>query len=362
VVADAHNDLLMLVTRRPTQQWSSYFRESVLPQLRRGGVDLQVLPVFVDDEFRPELGLRQMLRMIEAAHRIAEDNADEVRLCTTSDDIDDALADGRIALVLAVEGCGPLAEDVALLRTLHRLGVRIASLTHLGRTALADGSGEDAAGSRLTSLGVDAVRAMEEFGITLDVSHLGRAGLDHVLEIARRPIMATHSSAFALVPHHRNLRDEHLAGIARLDGVVCVNLYPSFLADPDLGPATLDHVGRHVEHLLAAVGPGRVGLGPDFIHEYYAEVGPVARAAMLGHEENIAVVPGLEGPEGLPLLTEHLLERGLPVDVVTGVIGDNLRAFLRRVLPPRPGAAPPIPYEGGSAMAQHNDSRPESSR
>ena len=112
--------------------------------MREGGVDLQVLPVFIDDAYRPEGALRQTLRMIEAAHRIAEGNADAVALCLDGAAIDATLASGRIALVLALEGCPAIDADVELLETMHRLGVRIASLTHFGRTALADGSGEDA--------------------------------------------------------------------------------------------------------------------------------------------------------------------------------------------------------------------------
>jgi hypothetical protein len=103
VVADAHNDLLIAVTARPPRRWAGFFREQWLPQLREGGVDLQVLPVFIDDRFRPEGALRETLRMIECAHTLAEGNADEVRLCLDRADIDAALDEGRIVLVLALE-------------------------------------------------------------------------------------------------------------------------------------------------------------------------------------------------------------------------------------------------------------------
>src|SRR3954447_26736442 len=74
-VVDTHNDLLMLVARRAASQQAGSFRDHWLPQLAVGGVDVQVLPVFVDDDFRPEGALRQTLRMVEAAHRIAGGNA-----------------------------------------------------------------------------------------------------------------------------------------------------------------------------------------------------------------------------------------------------------------------------------------------
>lgn len=188
LVADTHNDLLCSVASRKPERWGSYFREQWLPQLRAGGVNLQVLPVFIDDQYRPEGALRRTLRMIEAAHRIAADNADSVRLSLNGEQVDGALQDDRIALVLALEGMPGIDESVELLETMHRLGVRIASMAHFGRGAFADGSAEDAAGSRLTAAGVEAVAEMERVGIMLDVSHLGVGGVDHLLEIATRPV------------------------------------------------------------------------------------------------------------------------------------------------------------------------------
>lgn len=127
VVADTHNDLLDAIAHRPVERWVPHFRERWLPQLQAGGVNLQVLPVFVDDVFRPEGALRQTLRMIEAAHRIAEANQDTVRLCLDGAEIDEALGEDRIALVLALESAPGVGEDVELLETLFRLGVRVAS-------------------------------------------------------------------------------------------------------------------------------------------------------------------------------------------------------------------------------------------
>ena len=262
VVADTHNDLLMAVVARPPDHWGAYFRENWLPQLRDGGVDVQVLPVFVDDAYRPEGALRQTLRMIEAAHRLVEDNADEVALCLDGATLDSTLDSGRIALVLALEGCPGIDADVELFGTMHRLGVRIASLTHFGRTALADGSGEDGTGGRLTRAGVAAVAEMEHLGILFDVSHLGAASVEHVLELATRPVIATHSSARAQRDHHRNLSDSQLKNIAAGGGVICVNFYAGFL-DPSVH--TIDRLVDHIEHVASVAGLEHVGIGPDFL-------------------------------------------------------------------------------------------------
>ncbi|MGN6523571.1 MAG: dipeptidase [Actinomycetes bacterium] len=325
VVVDTHNDLLMLVSRRPPGGQAGYFRDHWLPQLQAGGVDVQVLPVFIDDDFRPEGAMRQTLRMIEAGHRIADGNPDAVRLCVSGADIDAALANGTIALVLALEGCEAVGTDVELLRTLSRLGIRMASFTHFGRTALADGSAEDDAGSRLTSAGIAAVALLEELGVLIDVSHLSAAGTDHVLAVASRPVVASHSSAYAVRPHHRNLTDERLKGIAASGGVVGVNFYYGFV-DPDA--PTIERLGDHIEHIASVAGIDHVGLGPDFVKEVYEQLTPPIASTEFEGMSGTVTIPGLETPAGLPLVTEELLRRGWPEDDIRKVLGGNwLRVF-----------------------------------
>lgn len=329
VVADTHNDLLMSVAARPPERWASYFRDHWYPQLRQGGVNLQVLPVFIDGQYRPEGALRRTLWMIECANVLAEGNADVVRLCRDGGEIDEALAEGRIALVLALESAPGVDADVELLRTLYRLDVRIASIAHWGRTALADGSGEDATGSRLTKAGVRAVELMQELGMLFDISHLGVGGVEHVLELARRPVIATHSSARALRDHHRNLSDAQLKGVAATGGVVCVNFFAHFVGEK---PAeyTVERLVDHIEHIAQVAGIDHVGLGPDFIQEVLADT-TAPCCDMLGYGEGDldAYVPGLEGPAGLPLVTTALVRRGLPEPDIIKIVGGNVLRLLR---------------------------------
>ncbi|WP_346101292.1 dipeptidase [Nonomuraea maheshkhaliensis] len=328
IVADTHNDLLMAVSARPPGQWASFFRERWLPQLRDGGVNLQVLPVFIDDQYRPEGALRQTLRMIECAHVLAEGNAEHVRLCLDAADIDGALADGRIALLLAMESMPGLDASVELISTVHRLGVRVASIAHFGRTPLADGSGEDATGSGLTTDGVAALAEMERLGIVFDVSHLGATGVEHVLELATKPVMATHSSARALRDHHRNLTDDQLRAVAATGGVICVNFFAPFLAE-DERDMTLDRLLDHIEHIASVAGIDHVGLGPDFIREVMTDLTPpCCEDVHIRGLDPKRAVPGLEGPSGLPMVTEGLLARGLPEKDVMRIIGGNVHRFL----------------------------------
>ncbi|MFJ9344629.1 dipeptidase [Streptomyces sp. NPDC101733] len=326
IVADAHNDLLMAVAARPPRLWGSFFRERWLPQLREGGINIQVLPVFIDDQYRPEGALRQTLRMIECAHVLAEANADQVSLCLNGADIDAALATDRIALVLALESAPGIDASVELIPALFRLGVRIASVAHWGRTPLADGSREDATGSRLTTPGIQALREMERLGMLFDVSHLSATGVAHVLEIATRPLIATHSCARVLRDHHRNLTDEQIRGVASTGGVICVNFVPDFLTDTQ-DKVDVDRIVDHIEHIASLTGIDHVGLGSDFVREIIHDVTPPC-CESLDDEDPMFDFPGLEGPAGMPLLTEALIRRGFPEADLLKILGGNVRRLM----------------------------------
>ncbi|MBO2457614.1 dipeptidase [Actinomadura violacea] len=324
VVADAHNDLLMAVSARPPERWGAFFRERWLPQLREGGIDLQVLPVFIDEQYRREGALRQTLRMIECAHVLAEENPGDVALCLDGADVDAALAAGRIALVLALESAPGVDDSVELIPTLFRLGVRVASIAHWGRTPLADGSREDATGSRLTAAGVEALRTMERLGMVFDISHLSASGVAHVLELAARPIIATHSCARALRDHHRNLTDEQIRGVAATGGVVCVNFVPGFLAGTP-ADVSADRIVDHIEHVIEVAGIDHVGLGADFVREVLQDVTPPCETF---DDDPMWEFPGLDGPAGMPLVTDALVARGLPEKDVLKILGGNLHRVL----------------------------------
>lgn len=327
VVVDTHDDLLLLVSAQPRERQAAYFRTEWLPQLRDGGVDVQVLPIFVRDEHRPDGGMRWTLKIIEAAWNVAAGNPDDVAVCLDAVDVDVALAAGKIALILALEGCESVQTDLELFIALHRAGIRIASLTHFGRTMFADGSALDGVGAPLTPLGVEAVGLMEELGILLDISHLGAAGTDHVLEITRRPVIATHSSAYALRVHHRNLTDARLRGVAAAGGVVNVNFYVDFLA-ADSADWTMERVGDHLEHVADTAGINAVGLGPDFVRQVYSELWPACSDFVIDGVDVRSTIPGLEGPAGLPSVTAELQRRGWPEHDIRKVLGGNdLRVF-----------------------------------
>jgi membrane dipeptidase len=328
-VVDAHNDLLMLVDHFRSDP--AFFGRQLLPQLRAGGIVLQVLPVYIEEQWAPEMALRRTLVLIEQAHRVVEASPADVSLCLDRDDIDAALAAGKIGILLALEGAAAVGSDADLLQTLHRLGVRIASFTHFGRNVLADGSAEGIPGGRLSRAGVRAIEVMERVGMVVDVSHLSLASTRHVLEITTRPVVASHSSADALIPHHRNLPDDVLRAIADTGGVIGVNFFPLFLSPT--AQAGVGEVADHIEHIAAVAGIDHVGIGPDFTRELAMTLYPIERPIIEGVDLAASVV-GVEGPADLPKVAEELDRRGLAAEDVAKVMGGNFLRVLRQLLGP----------------------------
>lgn len=322
-VVDLHNDLIMLVDHFDQRDRAGYFGEFWLPQLRAGGVGVQVLPICLEPAFQSEGALRRTLKLVERIHRLAEQYP-EIVVCETGDEIAVARAEGRIALVIALEGAHALGQDVELICTMHRVGVRVASLAHLGRTMLADGSGlDDSARGGLTPEGIHVLAEMERLGIVFDVSHLGIAGVDDVLENATRPLFATHSGCRAVVDVHRNLDDAQLRAIADLGGVIGI----AAAIPPFVGPKQPDaaRVVDHIEHIASVASIDAVGVGPDFIDDYYQEIYggwqiPGMKATWSPSE--------IRRPSDLPLLTAEMRRRGHTEADIAKVMGANARRVL----------------------------------
>lgn len=329
VVVDCHNDLILLTARGKSLGGRFSFENHWIPQLRSGGVDVQVLPIFIESEFFPEGALRRTLQLIELVHREVEANPSEVGLCRTGAEIDQVVSEGRIALVLALEGSAAVFGNIDILQTLFRLGVRMASFSWFGRTMLADGSGEEAAGGALTSAGVGALQLMEALGILMDVSHLSMAGTDHVLELATRTVIASHSSASAVFDHHRNLKDDHLRAIASTGGVIGANFFPGFI-DPE--KPTIDRLVDHIEHIAHVAGVDHVGIGPDFVEEYFDEMLPQYPDLKIEGLDARQTLEGLVTSADLPNLTKTLVERGFSESDVTGILGGNFLRVFREVM------------------------------
>ncbi len=308
-IADCHNDLLMAVLHQQERGHLDPFGDFWLPQLRSGGVVAQVLPIYTEDQYVGEGALRRALKMVHTAYDIARRHSDDVALVLTGQQLRSVIAQGRIALVLAIEGAEPVGPDLGIFHVLFRAGVRMASLTWNRRTIMADGVGETDTGGKLTSVGLAAIAEMEAIGMIVDVSHLSAAGFWHLMDHVSRPVVASHSSVSSVYDHPRNLTDDQLRAIARAEGVVSLNAFGGFLSDR---PTTADFL-NHLDYAQGLIGPEHVALGTDFIGDVAEAVDPIFGGLMVDHSA-LPLVPGLQRPADLSGLGVDMIERfGRPV-------------------------------------------------
>ena len=186
------------------------------------------------------------------------ENEDRITLCRTMREADAAMAAGKAAAFLAIEGAEAVREDPGLLEAAYEKGVRMVSLVWNLPNSL---SGSCQTGEGLSEKGKEFFRRAQRLGMLVDVSHLSERGFWDMTELAEKPIVASHSDAFAVCPHPRNLTDAQFRAICDLDGTVGLNLYGPFLTQEKT--PTLDDLRRHLDHFLALGGEGHLALGAD---------------------------------------------------------------------------------------------------
>ncbi len=324
IVVDTHCDTLKCLTPEFTRLKGSMWedRSAVgmgvrselghvdIPRLRDGGVDCQVFAVSSARDRTPPHALRTALDMIDVFHGECERNSDFIRPVTCHDDIMEAVREGKVAAMLSIEGADVIEGRLSMLRVFHRLGVRMVGLVHSLRNLLADGVSDARTGGGLSELGVQVVEELDRLGVIVDVSHINDEGFRDVMDVARNPVIASHSNSRAVCDHPRNMTDEMIVALADGGGVMGMNFAPSFVHPTAPNVETLVD---HVDHIVNLVGPDHVGLGSDF--------------------DGIRSTPaGLEDVTKMPGITEELLRRGYGEDDVKKILGGNHLRLIKRVV------------------------------
>jgi len=333
MVVDAHSSVLSPVLAERTGGLagrSGVIEADVVPGMRKGGIDARVVFIYDWRDFLPELALRRGLDQVAALYAEAEESPSVV-LCTSVDAMKRAKENGKVALVLGMEGCEPLGRDLGLLQIFHRLGLRVLSLTHSLRNYAADPSAYFVAAARtrvsggLSEFGVQVVEAANELGIAIDVSHMNEAGFWNVLEFSNRPVLASYSNCRALFDTPRNLTDEQIRALAAKGGVVGINACALVVAGrPD---ATLDQLLGHLDHLVKVGGIESAGFGFDFADYLPRYLGEHDRTRI----PYLGPVQGLAGDAEVPGLIEALGRRGYKDEEIELVAGKNLLRVFREV-------------------------------
>lgn len=325
--ADCHNDLLLGVLHQKERGIADPFGDFWLPQLKSGNIVLQVLPVYIEEQFIGEGSLRRSMLLIESAWQLSDKHKSDVSMCLNSNDIEMAISSNKIALVLAIEGAEPIGSSIELLELFFKMGIRLLSLTWNRRTIFGDGVGEQDTGGKLTSLGIEAVNEMERLGITLDVSHISENGFWHISEFAKKPFIASHSSMYALKKHPRNLRDEQVKRVIAGGGFIALNAFGGFLSSNP----SVDSLISHVKYALKLAGSKNIGFGFDFMRDLIDQINPILGKTLI-NTVNWPFVQGLDRPGDLPNFGEKLQEE-LGPETAEDVAWRNLVTVLQKCLP-----------------------------
>ena len=229
-----------------------------LERLRRSGYLLQAFALFVNLD-RTGDPLAEVLTLADLFWQEAERNRDWLTPVTEASQLPELRAGGKLGALLTVEEGGVFRGDPALLRILHRLGVRLVTLTWNYPNELGQPNGRPGG---LTEAGFACLAEMERLRILPDVSHLGDDGFRDVCRAAKRPFLASHSCCRALHDHPRNLTDDMIRALADRGGIVGLNFYAAFLGTSPV--SRTEDLLRHLRHLINVGGLAVAALGSDF--------------------------------------------------------------------------------------------------
>ena len=381
IIVDTHED----VPEELENRWKDFaVRNTVghidIPRWREGGVTAPFLAAYVNADFAKSGGsAKKALEFIDLIHRIVDSHPKDLVFTDSVAGIRQAKKDGKIAILIGIEGGHAIEDSLGALSSFSRLGVRYMTLTHTNTNAWADSSGNFfrtdfdpkmyVVHGGLTDFGREVVLEMNRLGMLVDVSHVSEKTMADVLAVSKAPVFASHSSCRALSNIPRNMTDEQIKAVTAKGGVVMVNFSSLFLDqksvdaylaaraavkpqidavlekykdDPKTSDAEVRKITKtihypdadwtkvvdHIERVMKLGGPNSVGLGSDF--------------------DGIDDPPaGLEDVSKLPKLTEELLRRGHSEEVVRGVLGENFLGFWDRADKARnavPARTEPLPF------------------
>lgn len=344
-VVDGHNDLPWRIASEaggdldqadPSGPLPGFHTD--VPRLLAGGVGAQLwsvyVPVDVAEPFRRTMGQIDLVEQM-----VARD--DRLALARTGSEARAIRDSGRVACLFGAEGGHSIENSIANLTALAERGVRYLTLTHSDTTEWADSATDDPAHGGLTAFGRDVVREMNRLGVLVDLSHVSVDTMRDALDTSTAPVIASHSNAYALAPHPRNIPDDVLREIGDRGGVVMAVFFPGFVvretaqkmvemfsewrkirrelngdeaaiaaeierreAATALNVGTVANVVDHIEHIAEVAGIDAVGLGSDF--------------------DGMSITPvGLEDASCYPAITTELLRRGWTEPDIRKVLGEN---------------------------------------
>ncbi|MBU1671666.1 MAG: dipeptidase [Actinobacteria bacterium] len=319
LVIDLHTDSLIAAKllgmdlskrHRAPRGFRPWMLHADVPKLAQGGVDGVWLGIVTHPW--PHRGFARASANIDYAEFVLRKNAGRLRAATRAEDVLRAKEEGRISVMLGVEGMHMLSGTVESIRGLYDRGVRYITLAHFSSNRFAVTSATKRKKSAaLPSAGIEAVELMNDLGMLVDVAHVHTDLIAEVCARSRDPVIVSHGAAAAVRPTFRNLTDRDIRDIAGTGGVIGLIYADHWLSCEGPRP-TLDVVVDHADHIRELVGVDHLALGSDW-------------------DGFIRTPVGMDDATDLPRLTQLFLDRGYGYDDVEKILGLNFMRVFRQV-------------------------------
>ena len=211
--------------------------------------------------------VRDTLEQVDVVKRLIAEYPTDLAFCSDASCVRDTHKTGRIANMIGVEGGHQTGNSLGVLRQFFDLGVRYMTVTHNCDNAYATAAyTSNATGSDpgLTRYGLDLIREMNRIGMMVDLAHVSYMTMVDVLRVARAPVIFSHSGAYAVTPHYRNVPDDVLRMVKKNRGIVMIPCMSLFVQNSTSKKTTIDDVVDHLLHVARVAGWDSVGFGSDF--------------------------------------------------------------------------------------------------
>lgn len=325
-IADAHLDLAFDVWKKKLASRSDVLETDYYDDMTKGGLNLVVSSIFVEDKYIPEMALRIALNQVEALFEDIE-SSDHFTFCRNRAEIEKANKNDKIAIILCFEGIEPLYNDLNLLMIFKRLGVRGLGFCWNRRNLAADSSEfiEKRKGVEggLTALGFDFLEKAYEEGLFVDLSHMNDQGVAEAIQFFKGKPMVSHTNSRRLNYTTRNISDEQIKSISKADGFIGVNAMNFLVSNGDISEDIKGYCD-HIDHFVKVGGEDCVGLGFDFNEKLLAHI----------PEHELVGLPRvpfdcIKGYRQIPDIIEELLHRNYETATIEKILGLNLLKIMR---------------------------------
>ena len=269
ITLDSHCDTPMFFSEGYTADMFSKRTDKVLvdlPKMREGFLDASIMVAYLKQGERDAESLlaatAKANRILTQIEEMVAANCTAVDIAYTPSDIARLKNIGKKAIMLGIENGYAIGKDLSLLEHFAKRGIVYMTLCHNGDNDICDSARGNAEHGGLSPFGEKVVLEMNRLGIMVDMSHAAESSFYDALEVSKKPIVCSHSSARALCDHPRNLTDDQMKALAQKGGVAQVTMYNGFLRSD--GKATILDAVEHLNHMVNIMGIEHVGIGTDF--------------------------------------------------------------------------------------------------